>query len=114
MPVPRWKPQANTEPAPEAAPVNTYRTILTSQGLTSLGTAMADVIRLPGIPDNLEVHILDNAAIIAITDEQRRDPREITIPAGTSTDTLPRDRLVRGRNETAGLVARIQVIARWL
>lgn len=114
MPVPRWLPQAHTEPPPPAALVDNYRVILSSQGFIALADTMADILRLPGIPDTLEIQVLDNAAIVSVTDEQRRDAQEITIAAGTSTDTLPRDRLIRARNAVALSVARIQILARWL
>ena len=113
MPVPRWGPQADTAPPPPAVLVNQYRVTLTTRGFQNVADAMTDVIRLPGIPDDLEIHILDRAAIVTVTDEQRSNDREITLSAGTSSNTLPRNRLIRARNETAGLTARIQVIARW-
>lgn len=111
---PRWPPQASTEPPDAAALSNQYRTILTSNGYKSLGDTMADALVLPGIPDELEVHILDNAAVISITDEQRRDPAPVTLPAGTASSSFNRDRFIRGRNAVAGAIARIQIIARWL
>ena len=114
MAVPRWKPQCNTAPPPPAALTNTFRTSHATVGYQNVADAMTDVLLLPGIPDDLEIHVLDNPIIISVTDEQRRDAPEITIPASTATSTLTRDRLIRARNLVAGNVGRIQVIARWL
>src|SRR5574341_715662 len=109
MPARNWTPQASTEPPPAAALVNQYRATITSGGFVAIGNSMADFILLPGVPDTLEIHVLDNAAVISVGDASGAIAREITIGAGGSSDTLIRDRLIRARNLTSGSTARIQV-----
>jgi len=114
MPVPRWKPQANSDPAYPATLVSEGRRVITTGGFQNVPDAMTSMLLLPGIPDILEAHVIDFAAVLTVTDEQGREANEITVTPGTATSTLPRNRLIRARNLAAGSTAKLQIIARWL
>lgn len=106
--------QALADPLPGSGRVQVYQTMQTTPSLVSLGTLDADVLAFSGFPDSIEVLVLDNAAIVTLTDGVNRESDPVRVPAGTWYDSQMRARKVRARNETAGLVARVQVIGKWL
>lgn len=107
-------PSAPCVPFRESVLTDTWHGQQTTQGFSSLGTAMTEVIRFSGFPDRIEIWILDNNAVIQFTDEQQRPTQEITVLAGNFYEPQIRQHTVRARNATAGLVARIQVVGKWL
>lgn len=111
---PLHRPQALADPLAGVLRTQVFDREQTTPSLVSLGTDDADVIAFSGFPDSIEVLVLDNAAVITLTDEQNRESDPVRVPAGTWYASQRRARKVRGRNETAGMVARVQAIGKWL
>ncbi len=86
----------------------------TTRGYVSLGTVAADLIHFSGFPDVVEIFVLDNGAILTFDCGLPQARDEITIGAGNFYEPKIRTHKVRARNATAGLVARVQVVGKWV
>ena len=95
-------------------PGQRFKRYETSRGYVSLGTAESTLIHFSGYPDVIELFVLDNAAIFSF-DEDPEDARdEIRVEANNFYEPAIRAHRVRARNATDGLVARVQVVGKWV
>lgn len=112
---PHWGyPVARERPAaPAATLTDRFARIETSDGFVTLGDADAEVYAFSGAPDRIELLVELNDAIITPRTRGRQELETITMRAGQSYELDARYCVIVGRNLTAGLNARVQVIGRY-
>lgn len=107
-------PEPRVRAALPAAPLSDrFERWETSAGFLALTDTLADVLRFSGQPDAIELWIEDNDAVLQFTDRAGADLESITVRAGQFYEPRIPCSVVRGRNETAGLTARVQIVGKW-
>lgn len=98
--------------APAPGAVEKYERYETN-GETTLGDTLADVIMFSGQPDAITASARAFSALIVLTDRTDRETDLILVPAGTTVDLrISRDR-VRARNAVAASNAVLNVVGKW-
>lgn len=82
-------------------------------GFVTLGDTNATIIGFSGEPDRVEVFVELNDAILTFGRDTDIEEATITIRAGIRYEPGFPCRRVIGRNATAGLNARVQVVGKW-
>jgi len=90
-----------------------YRRYESTKGYVNVGTSDAEVIDFSGVPDSIEIWVLDNDVLITFVTEEGAANEVIQVNANNFYEPGIVYRRVLARNVTAGLVGRIQVVAKW-
>jgi len=90
-----------------------FRLVETTEGYDALGDTLALFFTFSGLPNRIEINVEDQDAIFELRDETNQARAPVTVRSGQTWVPDIAARYVYGRNATAGLTARAQVIGRY-
>jgi len=111
----------NTYPAPRERPLaaagvltDRFRPHVATAGYVTLGTALADILIFPGVPDKIELFTRAAGVVVVFTDRFDVGRGSIELPAGIFYEPGLVCEKIRARNAIAGQVASLQVVGKYL
>jgi len=91
-----------------------FRPHQTTAGYAVITDTIADVITFAGVPDRIELFTRSNGVVIQFTDRWDVELDTIELPAGMFYEPGLVCEKIRARNATAGQVAGLQVVGKYL
>lgn len=85
-----------------------------TKGYVNVADTDTEVIEFSGIPDSIEIWILDNDVLLTFLNDAGGSNEPIQVNAGNFYEPGIVYRRLIARNATSGLVARLQAVAKWV